>query len=72
VDISETVSSVKGAEMAYLRDDILAVLRINTTISQVRLDTTRLDQVNGQEVYGSFVDFIDNPDARHPLTSAWH
>ena len=70
IDISETVNDVDGDSMAHLRDDLLAVMRNNTTISQVRLDTTVLHQVNGQDIYGSFTERIDNPDARHPLTAS--
>lgn len=69
IDISETVNDVNGDSMAHLRDDLLAVMRNNSKISQVRLDSTVLHQIDGRDVYGSFTERIDNPYARHPLTS---
>jgi hypothetical protein len=69
IDISETVNDVGEGSMAHLHDDIEAVLRNNTTISQARLTTTTLHQVDGRDVYGTFVDRIDNPIARYPLAA---
>ena len=67
VDISAIVARDQSEEIAHLREDILGVLKSNTTISRVELFNIQFVGELDEQSYYTSVQEINNPDARHPL-----